>query len=80
VSDLNLVVVKDQKVALGEKSSEVQNQKAREADKFQYYVRGDAAIPSNPLRELDELYSKDAKVPHIDLEVFAKEHKFNDSM
>jgi hypothetical protein len=43
-------------------------------------VRGDAAIPSNPLRELDELYSKDAKVPHIDLEVFAKEHKFNDSM
>ena len=39
------------------------------------------------MRELDELYSKDAKVPHIDLEVFAKEHmksikdkKFSDDM
>jgi len=28
----------------------------------------------NPLKELDELYSKDAKVPLIDLEVFAHEH------
>ncbi len=62
-------------------------QKAREADKFSFYVRGDAAIPSNPLRELDELYSKDSKIPHIDLEVFGKEHsqsladrKFNESM
>jgi hypothetical protein len=26
------------------------------------------------LRELDELYSKDNKIPHIDLEIFAKEH------
>ena len=39
------------------------------------------------MRELDELYSKDAKVPQIDLEVFAKEHtkaeeekKFNEDM
>ena len=71
----------------GQKSNEVATQKAREADKFSYYVRGDAAIPSNPLRELDELYSKDAKLPHIDLEVFAKDHsksladkKFNESM
>jgi hypothetical protein len=28
----------------------------------------------NPLKELDELYSKDTKVPLIDLEVFAREH------
>ncbi len=27
-----------------------------------------------PVRELDEHYSKDSKVPMIDLEVFAKEH------
>ncbi len=71
----------------GEKSNEVATQKSREADKFTYYARGDSQIPSNPLRELDELYSKDAKVPHIDLEGFAKDHlkhveekKFNDDM
>jgi hypothetical protein len=28
----------------------------------------------NPLKELDELYSKDSRVPLIDLEVFANEH------
>jgi len=56
------------------KSNEANTQRAREADKFSFYVRGDAAIPSNPMRELDELYSKDAKVPHVDLEQFAKEH------
>jgi hypothetical protein len=71
----------------GEKSNEISTQKAREADKFSYYARSDSQIPSNPLRELDELYSKDNKVPHIDLETFAKEHmkvvegkKFNDDM
>lgn len=71
----------------GEKSTEAATQKAREADKFSYYAREGQAIPNNPLRELDELYSKDAKVPHIDLEGFAKEHlksleesKFNDDM
>ncbi len=39
------------------------------------------------MKELDELYSKDSKVPLIDLEVFAKEHiksleesKFNKEM
>ena len=68
------VVRRNAVFGIGEKSNEVATQKAREADKFSFYVRGDAAIPSNPLRELDELYSKDAKVPHIDLEVFAKEH------
>ena len=26
------------------------------------------------MRELDELYSKDNKVPHIDLEKFAQDH------
>jgi len=41
----------------------------------------------NPVKELDEHYSKDTKVPLIDLEVFAKEHiksvkenKFNEEM
>lgn len=28
----------------------------------------------NPLKELDELYSKDTKVPLIDLEVFAVDY------
>ena len=67
-----IAVARGNALGHGERSNEVATQKAREADKFSYYVRGDAAIPSNPLRELDELYSKDAKVPHIDLEVFAK--------
>ena len=31
-------------------------------------------VPWNPSKEMDELYSKDGKVPLIDLEVFAKEH------
>ena len=39
---------------------------------FSYQHRGDPI--SNPMRELDELYSKDAKVPHIDLEAFARQH------
>jgi hypothetical protein len=41
----------------------------------------------NPVKELDELYSKDSKVPQIDLERFAREQikkdeekKFNDEM
>lgn len=41
----------------------------------------------NPVKELDELYTKDSKVPQIDLEVFAREQikldqekKFNDEM
>lgn len=41
----------------------------------------------NPVKELDELYSKDSKVPQIDLEAFAREQikkdeekKFNDEM
>lgn len=77
----------DYAVGVGEKSSEPAIQKAREADKFSYYVRGDSQIPSNPLRELDELYAKDNKVPQIDLETFADEHvksmeesKFNEDM
>lgn len=41
----------------------------------------------NPVKELDELYTKDAKIPQIDLEVFAQEqikkdeeNKFNSEM
>ncbi len=55
-------------------STEAVTQKTREADKFSYYVPGGQQTPWNPLKEVDELYCKDNKVPLIDLEVFAKEH------
>lgn len=48
---------------------------------------GGQQTPWNPLKEIDELYCKDTKVPLIDLEVFAREHiksveeqKFNREM
>lgn len=59
-------------LALGDNSNEVANQKNREADKFSYYSR-DNQIPSNPLKELDELYSKDERVLQTDLEIYARE-------
>lgn len=55
-------------------SQEAATQKTREADKFSYYVPGGQQTPWNPLKEIDELYCKDSKVPLIDLEVFAREH------
>lgn len=57
----------------GEKSNEVQTQKQREADKFRYH-QANAQNQLNPVRELDEFYCKDEKVPKIDLETFAKGH------
>lgn len=30
-------------------------------------------IPQNPLRELDELYARDEKIPYVDLEKLANE-------
>ena len=57
----------------GEKCDEVSIQKQREADKFRYYAPNPQS-QSNPVLELDEFYSKDEKVPKIDLEVFAKDH------
>ena len=48
-------------------------QKHREADKFRYYAPNPQS-QSNPVLELDEFYSKDEKVPKIDLEAFAKDH------
>lgn len=57
----------------GEKSNEIGIQKHREADKFRYYAPNPQS-QSNPILELDEFYSKDEKVPKIDLETFAKDH------
>ena len=45
----------------------------READKFRYYAH-DGQVPPDPRSEMDEHYSKDEKVPQIDLEVFANAH------
>lgn len=59
----------------GEKSNEVANQKQREADKFAYYYERNTANRNNPNKELDELYSKDDKVPCIDLVMYAEEHQ-----
>ena len=60
-------------LGLGEKSNELSIQKHREADKFRYYAPNPQS-QSNPVLELDEFYSKDEKVPKIDLEAFAKDH------
>ena len=60
-------------LGLGEKSNEVSIQKHREADKFRYYAPNPQS-QSNPVLELDEFYSKDEKVPKIDLESYAKDH------
>ena len=60
-------------LGLGEKSNEVSIQKHREADKFRYYAPNPQS-QSNPVLELDEFYSKDEKVPKIDLETYAKDH------
>lgn len=49
-------------------------QKEREAEKFSFYARGDQQIPSNPFKELDELYYKDNKTAQVDLETFANAH------
>lgn len=45
----------------------------READKFRYFAP-EGQVPPDPRSEMDELYSKDQKVPQIDLEAFAKAH------
>ena len=71
---------------LGEESTEPRTQEIREADKFRYFAP-EGQVPPDPRSEIDELYSKDEKVPHIDLSVFAEEHqksledqKFNEEM
>ena len=55
------------------RQNEAKFQRTREADKFSYYPNGQQHS-LNPLKELDELYSKDTKVPLIDLEVFAVDY------
>ena len=57
----------------GEKSQECANQIHREAEKFRYYPTSSQAN-SNPIKELDEFYCKDERVPKIDLDVFGKDH------
>ena len=70
-SNLILAVERAKNCHVEKKTTEVKTQKTREADKFSYYGAG---TQFNPTKELDELYSKDAKVPMIDLEVFALEY------
>jgi hypothetical protein len=68
----NLAVLTSEK-NVEPRQNEAKFQRTREADKFSYYPNGQQHS-LNPLKELDELYSKDTKVPLIDLEVFAVDY------
>ncbi|CDW75998.1 transcription elongation factor sii protein n terminal domain containing protein [Stylonychia lemnae] len=62
------------KQARGEQSKDEQNQKQREKTVFQAVYINPNQIPQNPLKELDEHYAKDDKVPQIDCEIIANDY------